>query len=72
MTDTHTPEPELTETEMSEQKAVRLAKRDRLLEVVGDAYPVGIREMSRRLAEETEGRGQAIEAILARSPLTRA
>jgi hypothetical protein len=34
----------------------------------GDAYPVGIREMSRRLAEETEGRGQAIEAILARNP----
>jgi hypothetical protein len=36
--------------------------------VGGDAYPVGIREMSRRLAEETEGRGQAIEAILARAP----
>jgi hypothetical protein len=34
----------------------------------GDAYPVGIREMARRLAEETEGRGQAIEAILARAP----
>ena len=42
VTDTHTPEPELTEIEMSEQKAVRLAKRDRLLEVVGDAYPVGV------------------------------
>ena len=37
--------------------------------VGGDAYPVGIREMARRLAEETEGRGQAIEAILARSPI---
>lgn len=34
----------------------------------GDAYPVGIREMSRRLAEDTEGRSQAIEAILARAP----
>lgn len=33
----------------------------------GDAYPVGIREMARRLAEETEGRTQAMEAILARS-----
>lgn len=36
--------------------------------VGGDAYPVGIREMARRLAEETEGRGQAMEAILARTP----
>jgi hypothetical protein len=36
--------------------------------VGGDAYPVGIREMARRLAEESEGRTQAIEAILARSP----
>jgi hypothetical protein len=33
----------------------------------GDAYPVGIREMARRMAEDTEGRSQAIEAILARS-----
>jgi len=36
--------------------------------VGGDAYPVGIREMARRLAEETEVRTQAIEAIIARSP----
>ena len=34
----------------------------------GDAYPVGIREMARRMAEETELRAQAMEAILARSP----
>jgi hypothetical protein len=34
----------------------------------GDAYPVGVREVARRLAEETDGRGQAIEAILARTP----
>ena len=34
----------------------------------GDAYPVGVREMARRLAEETDGRGQQIEAILARNP----
>ncbi|HET9159969.1 MAG TPA: hypothetical protein VFN88_05110 [Caulobacteraceae bacterium] len=32
----------------------------------GDAYPVGIREMARRMAEETELRTQAMEAILAR------
>lgn len=35
--------------------------------VGGDAYPVGVREMARRLGEETEGRGQQIEAILARA-----
>ena len=34
----------------------------------GDAYPVGVREMARRLVEETDGRGQAINAILARQP----
>jgi lysyl-tRNA synthetase class 2 len=36
------PEPELTETEVFEQKAVRLAKRDRLNELGLGAYPVGV------------------------------
>ncbi|MCU1407196.1 MAG: lysS [Glaciihabitans sp.] len=45
MTDTPTAtptEPELTETEMSEQKAVRLAKRERLIDSGAGAYPVGV------------------------------
>ena len=37
-----TAEPELTEDEVFEQKAVRLAKRERLIELGLDAYPVGI------------------------------
>jgi lysyl-tRNA synthetase class 2 len=36
------PEPELTETEVFEQKAVRLAKRDRLNELGLGAYPVSV------------------------------
>ena len=36
MSDTQ-PEPELTETEVFEQKAVRLAKRERLNELGGEA-----------------------------------
>jgi hypothetical protein len=32
----------------------------------GEAYPVGVREIARRLTEETEARVQAIEAILRR------
>jgi lysyl-tRNA synthetase class 2 len=36
------PEPELTEDEVFEQKAVRLAKRERLLALGLGAYPVGI------------------------------
>ncbi|HEV7951445.1 MAG TPA: lysine--tRNA ligase [Glaciihabitans sp.] len=35
-------EPELTETQISEQKAVRLAKRERLIEAGLGAYPVGV------------------------------
>ena len=35
-------EPELTEAEVSEQKAVRLAKRDRLNELGLEAYPVSV------------------------------
>ncbi|CAN5312794.1 lysine--tRNA ligase [soil metagenome] len=45
MTDeTTTPaaEPELTHEEVAEQKLVRLAKRERLIEEVGDAYPVSV------------------------------
>ena len=41
MTDTPL-EPELTETEVFEQKAVRLAKRERLIELGVGAYPVGV------------------------------
>ena len=37
-----TPEPELTEAEVSEQKAVRLAKRERLNELGLEAYPVSV------------------------------
>ncbi len=40
MTDTAAPEPELTAAEMSEQKAVRLGKRDRLIASGAEAYPV--------------------------------
>jgi len=36
------PEPELTEDEVFEQKAVRLAKRERLIELGIGAYPVGV------------------------------
>ncbi len=36
------PEEELTEDEVFEQKAVRLAKRERLIELGLDAYPVGV------------------------------
>ncbi|HEY5320079.1 MAG TPA: amino acid--tRNA ligase-related protein, partial [Galbitalea sp.] len=36
------PEPELTEEEVSQQKAVRLGKRDRLNELGLGAYPVGV------------------------------
>jgi hypothetical protein len=32
----------------------------------GEAYPVGIREIARRLTEETEARVQAMEALLRR------
>lgn len=35
-------EPELTEAEVSEQKAVRLGKRERLIESGAEAYPVGV------------------------------
>jgi lysyl-tRNA synthetase class 2 len=38
----HAQEPELTEEEVSQQKAVRLAKRDRLIELGLDAYVVGV------------------------------
>jgi lysyl-tRNA synthetase, class II len=41
VSDTET-EPELTEAEVSEQKAVRLAKRERLIELGLGPYPVGV------------------------------
>ncbi|MCB1281128.1 MAG: lysine--tRNA ligase, partial [Salinibacterium sp.] len=40
MTDTAAPEPELTDAEISEQKAVRLGKRERLIASGAEAYPV--------------------------------
>ena len=42
MSENTTPEPELTDAEVSEQKAVRLAKRDRLNELGLEAYPVAV------------------------------
>ena len=42
MSENTAPEPELTEAEVSEQKAVRLAKRDRLNELGLEAYPVSL------------------------------
>ncbi|AGW40555.1 lysyl-tRNA synthetase [Leifsonia xyli subsp. cynodontis DSM 46306] len=46
MTDTPTETPELTDEEISEQKAVRLGKRERLIadarDLGGGAYPVGL------------------------------
>ena len=42
MSDETTPEPELTEEEVSQQKAVRLEKRERLIESGAGAYPVGV------------------------------
>lgn len=42
MSENLTPEPELTADEVSEQKAVRLAKRDRLIELGLEAYPVSV------------------------------
>ncbi|HXR43744.1 MAG TPA: lysine--tRNA ligase, partial [Pseudolysinimonas sp.] len=41
MSDEQPPEPP-SETEVAEQKAVRLAKRERLIAEDGDAYPVGV------------------------------
>jgi lysyl-tRNA synthetase class 2 len=41
MTD-NTAEPDLTDAEVSEQKAVRLAKRERLIASGAEAYPVGL------------------------------
>lgn len=42
MSENPTAEPELTEAEVSEQKAVRLAKRERLNELGMQAYPVSV------------------------------
>ncbi len=42
MSDETTDQPELTETEVSEQKAVRLDKRQRLIDSGAGAYPVGV------------------------------
>jgi lysyl-tRNA synthetase class 2 len=42
MSENTAPEPELTDAEVSEQKAVRLAKRDRLNELGLEAYPVAV------------------------------
>lgn len=42
MSENLAPEPELTADEVSEQKAVRLAKRDRLIELGLEAYPVSV------------------------------
>ena len=42
MSENTAPEPELTDAEVSEQKAVRLAKRDRLNELGLEAYPVAL------------------------------
>jgi lysyl-tRNA synthetase class 2 len=42
MSENLTPESELTAEEVSEQKAVRLAKRDRLIELGLEAYPVSV------------------------------
>ena len=42
MSENTAPEPELTEAEVSEQKAVRLGKRDRLNELGLEAYPVAV------------------------------
>lgn len=42
MSENTAPEPELTDAEVSEQKAVRLAKRDRLNELGLEAYPVSV------------------------------
>lgn len=33
----------------------------------GDAYPPGVRDLARRLAEDCEARTQTIEAIMARA-----
>lgn len=42
MSENTAPEPELTDAEVSEQKAVRLTKRDRLNELGLEAYPVSV------------------------------
>lgn len=42
MSETTAPEPELTDAEVSEQKAVRLAKRERLNELGLESYPVSV------------------------------
>ena len=42
MTKNNTPEPELTAEEVSEQKAVRMAKREKLMELGVGAYPVSV------------------------------
>lgn len=34
----------------------------------GDAYPPGVRDLARRLAEDCEARAQTLEAIISRAP----
>lgn len=46
-----------------------LAQTRRIAEEIalgGEAYPPGVREIARRLAEESQARAQALEAIMAR------
>jgi hypothetical protein len=49
--------------------AASLGQTQRLAEEIalgGEAYPPGVREIARRLAEENQARVQALEAIMAR------
>ena len=55
--------------------AASLAQTRRLAEEIalgGEAYPAGVREMARRLAEESQANVQALEAIVARRRTTSA
>lgn len=46
-----------------------LASQAREVSAGGDAYPVGVREMAARLAEDLDAKAQSMEALMDRTPL---
>ncbi|WP_374571801.1 hypothetical protein [Phenylobacterium sp.] len=58
----------LAREHVGELQRLLLAVQRVSLEVAdgGEAYPAGVRELSRRLAEDTDARLQTLEAILSR------
>ena len=46
-----------------------LAAQAREMSTGGDAYPVGVREMAGRLADDLDAKAQTIDAVMERFPL---